>query len=168
MGGSIHVYSEVGLGTSISVMFPAGSAADAEAETATPDATGRGQGETVLIIDDNDDIRTVAERILVRAGFDVVTATDGNQALALVAERPGEIDLVLTDVVMPGMLGTELAQQLRLEQPGIQVLLMSGYAPPALVDGEPLDDDMVVLDKPFSAASLVEKVSEALARTRQA
>jgi len=164
MGGSIQIYSEPGLGTSVSVMFPAGSAADAETAAAPPGAAGRGQGETVLIIDDDDDIRSVAERILVRAGFDVITAADGDQGLALAAERPGEIDLVLTDVVMPGMLGTELGRRLRRAQPDIQVLFMSGYAPPVALDGEALDDDMVVLDKPFSAASLVEKVTEVLAR----
>jgi signal transduction histidine kinase len=164
MGGSIHIYSEVDLGTSVSVMFPAGSADDVAITAAAPDTSSRGQGETVLVIDDDDDIRSVAERILVRAGFEVITATDGDDALALAADRPGEIDLVLTDIVMPRMLGTELARRLRLQQPGIRVLFMSGYAPPVAVDPDALEDDMIVLDKPFSAASLVEKVAETLAR----
>jgi DNA-binding NtrC family response regulator len=121
-----------------------------------------GRGETVLVIDDDDAVRGVVERILDRSGFHVLTTTNAEDALVLAAERPGDIDLVLSDVVMPGMLGTELAKRLRLQQPTMPVLLMSGYAPPAVSEGGSFEDGVLLVDKPFSAASLLRKVHEAL------
>jgi DNA-binding NtrC family response regulator len=116
-----------------------------------------GGGRTILVVDDDDDIRHVAERILVAAGFDVVTAPGGAPAVAT-AERSGEIDLVLTDVVMPGMVVTTLVERLRVLHPGIRVILMSGYAP---TDADRTADGF--LGKPFSAGSLVQTVTDALA-----
>jgi PAS domain S-box-containing protein len=164
IGGAIQLYSELGHGTSVSVMFPVGEAIAVNEAPEPIVPSIRGRGETVLVIDDDDEIRGVAERILVGAGYDVVTAPSGAHALEIVADRPGEIHLVLSDVVMPGMLGPELVGELRRLQPEIRVVLMSGYAPRMLNAVETLTDGVRLLDKPFSAAALVQRVAEALGR----
>jgi CheY-like chemotaxis protein len=142
-------------------MLPVGSGSSIEDVQPVAPAV-RGRGETVLVIDDDDAVRKVVERILDRSGFQVLSTANAHEALVLATERPGDIDLVLSDVVMPGMLGTELVRRLRLEQPAMRVLLMSGYAPPVLPDGGSFEDGILLVDKPFSAASLLQKVSEAL------
>jgi CheY-like chemotaxis protein len=129
-------------------------------ETVTPTtSSAAGRGGTVLVVDDDADIRHVVERILVGAGFEVVTAPDGTAAIGATAARPGEIDLLVADVLMPGMLVAALVEQMRLLHPGIRVILMSGSAPPEVdADG----GGHGFLDKPFSATSLIQAVAHAL------
>jgi hypothetical protein len=162
-GGSIHVYSEPGRGTSFSTLFPALGAADPLDEV--PASAGRkttAGSETILVVEDDDGLRTAAERILRNNGYRVLTAVDGASAVELVAAHVADIDLVLTDVVMPGMAGTELAVRLKEAHPELRLLLMSGYAPPVLVSHGSLAVGATLIDKPFSAALLVRKVREAL------
>jgi len=116
----------------------------------------------VLVVDDEAAIRDVAHRILTQAGYGAVTAAGPPEALVVLANLDAPIDLILTDVVMPGMTAAAFAARARLIRPGIQVLFMSGYEHPGpMPDGWP-GPEAQVLDKPFSRATLLAKVSQLL------
>ncbi|MEO7330756.1 MAG: response regulator [Minicystis sp.] len=115
----------------------------------------------ILLVDDDKMVRAVARRILKPTGVELLDADDGASALLLAAADPGEIDLLITDVMMPDMHGPELAAQLRVSRPGLSVLYMSGYDSTVVPEGEPF------LQKPFTLASLREAVERAL-RPRRA
>jgi two-component system, cell cycle sensor histidine kinase and response regulator CckA len=135
--------------------------AEAPAEEDTPrDVPARARG-TILVVEDEAGVRNACRRILERAGFDVVVASDGAQALA---ELDGlRIDLLLTDVVMPGgMTGRDLASQLELLRPGVPVLFMSGYNADAIATRGVLEPGITVVEKPFTSAELLRKVRELL------
>jgi PAS domain S-box-containing protein len=158
-GGEIQVYSEPGVGTTVRILLPATehtpSAAHAVAEVRLLEGT-----ETILIVEDEDAIREVTRRILVRAGYYVLTCASGVEAIAMVEGYPGQIDLLVTDVIMPQMLGREVATRVQALRPGTPVLFMSGYAQPVL--GSTLGEETMLLEKPFSAQLLLEKVREVL------
>jgi signal transduction histidine kinase/CheY-like chemotaxis protein len=159
--GDIQIYSEPGAGTTFSITLPV------TAEVATPIAeTTRylrtPQGETVLVVEDETALREVAKRILSRNGYQVITAASGPEALALAAESPGEIHLLVTDVVMPHMLGKEVAERMRALKPGIKVLFMSGYARPVLASQGRLDPNVALVEKPFSEADLLSMAGQVL------
>ncbi|AEV82279.1 histidine kinase [Actinoplanes sp. SE50] len=160
-GGEVSLTSEPGLGTTVTVLLPAGEENAPAAETAEPAVT-RGNGETVLVADDEDGLRDVAGRILTAAGYRVLTADCGRQALDLAAEHTGEIDLLLSDVVMPGMLGKELAERLTDARPSTRVLYMSGYAQPVLASQGTLDPGVELLEKPFTSNDLLAAVRKRL------
>ncbi len=165
-GGVVMIESTPGLGTTIDVLLPAAEPADRDgtgAPTATPrETTASGTpGTTILVVDDEPGIRDVVTKILTRAGYEVLVAADGHSALELAGRHPGRIDLLLTDVTMPGMSGPELARTLTIARPAIRVMFMSGYAEsPAGKGGEP--EGPVVL-KPFNRTELVEAVRGVLA-----
>jgi two-component system cell cycle sensor histidine kinase/response regulator CckA len=159
-GGEVALASEVGLGTTITVLLPVGTAAEA-GPTAEPAATGS-NGETLLVAEDEDALRDVAGRILTGAGYRVLLADGGAQALELAARHDGEIDLLVSDVVMPGMLGKELAERLVVARPGTRVLYMSGYAQPILASQGTLDPGVALLEKPFTAGDLLTAVRRRL------
>jgi CheY-like chemotaxis protein len=118
-------------------------------------------GETVLLVEDEDAVRAACRRILERAGFNVLEASNGPQALAELSERP--IDLLLTDVVMPGGLsGRELADSLQKNRPGLKVLFMSGYNADAIATRGILEPGVAVVEKPFTTSDLLSKVHEVL------
>ncbi|GIE82630.1 hypothetical protein Aph02nite_85800 [Actinoplanes philippinensis] len=160
-GGEVTLTSEVGLGTTITVLLPAG-AAPAEPETRGEPAGTVGGGETLLVAEDEDALRDVAGRILTGAGYRVLLAEGGAQALELAARHDGEIDLLVSDVVMPGMLGKELAERLVVARPGTRVLYMSGYAQPVLASQGTLDPGVALLEKPFTAGDLLTAVRRRL------
>ena len=161
MKGSVRVYSEPGVGTTFSALFPAVEAVVAcDAPETAPSAVGTG---TVLVVEDEEAIREVAQRILARRGYDVIVADTPREAIAIAADSSRRIDLLLTDVVMPDMLGRDVAAKVNALRPGIAVLFMSGYAAPLLAGGGGLDAGMALLEKPFSEPSLLTKVHEALA-----
>jgi CheY-like chemotaxis protein len=114
-------------------------------------------GETILVVEDQDALREVTERIFTRNGYHVLTAANGPDALVLAASHDGDIHLLVTDVVMPRMLGKEVAERVREFQPGIEVLFMSGYAQPVLASQGRLEPGVVLVDKPFSEAELITK-----------
>ena len=115
------------------------------------------------MIDDEPQIREVVHRVLSSAGYQVTTAANGHDALALLAKPGTAADLVLTDIVMPGITGAAFAAQVQVMRPGIQVLFMSGYErPDSAAHGWP-DSDVPVIGKPFSRASLLATVSQLLA-----
>jgi PAS domain S-box-containing protein len=160
-GGRAQIYSEPGMGTTFTALLPV-TEAHAAAEPA--DAEPRpGGGETILVVEDEDALREVTERMLSRHGYSVLTAADGPQALDLVAHHQGDIDLLLSDVVMPKMLGREVAERVRELQPGVQVLYISGYARPVLGSQGTLEAEVALLEKPFSEPALLNKVREVLA-----
>jgi PAS domain S-box-containing protein len=153
-GGDVVLTSEPGAGTTVKVFLPAHpEAAPAEAGTARP----RGRGETVLVVDDNEDIRVSTARILQRAGYSTLEAASGVEARRLLEKTPDGVDLLLTDVVMPGMSGPELGSYTANRTPDTSVLYMSGYAESAECLGE-----APLLEKPFEADGLLAAVASSL------
>ncbi|WP_229076494.1 ATP-binding protein [Actinoplanes sp. DH11] len=160
-GGEVAISSEVGLGTTVTVLLPAGAGVVPE-EAAGELPVIDGHGETLLVVEDEDALRDVAGRILSGAGYRVLCAAGGTQALDLAARHDGEIDLLVSDVVMPGMLGNELAERLTARWPDTRVLFMSGYAQPVLASQGTLEEGVALLEKPFTATDLLTAVRKRL------
>jgi PAS domain S-box-containing protein len=160
-GGYVAIYSEVGMGTRVTALFPATDQTPIVSveEAAAP---RRRAGVTVLVVEDADDIREVASRILTRNGFNVLVAADGAEAVKIAETHQGEIDLLLSDVVMPHMQGKEVAERVTALRPTIHVLYMSGYARPTLAPSGTLDPGIVVLEKPFTEPQLLSKIRDVL------
>ena len=158
-GGNIDVYSESGLGTRVSVLLPATDQTMIAAVEVTPPVSARAS-ETVLVVEDSDDLREIVERILSGSGYNVMVAPNGLAAIDLAREHVGHIDLLLTDVIMPHMQGNDLAARMIESRPDIRVLYMSGFAQPAFgTTGKP---DLVLLDKPFNEPTLLARVRQTL------
>jgi CheY-like chemotaxis protein len=121
-----------------------------------------GHGETLLVVEDEAALRDVAGRILSGAGYRVLAAECGIEALELAARHEGAIDLLVSDVVMPGMLGKELAERLTDARPDTRVLYMSGYAQPVLHSQGTLEPGVALLEKPFTADDLLSAVRRRL------
>ncbi|MET0422965.1 MAG: ATP-binding protein [Actinoplanes sp.] len=160
-GGEIDVASEPGLGTTITVLLPAG-ARQTVTPARPPAGPVHGHGETLLVVEDEAALRDMAGRILSGAGYRVLSAEGGVEALDLAARHDGTIDLLLSDVVMPGMLGKDLAERLTGARPDTRVLYMSGYAQPVLHSQGTLDPGVVLLEKPFTAGELLTAVRRRL------
>jgi CheY-like chemotaxis protein len=159
--GYIWVYSERGHGSSFKVYLPR---VDAEAEPVEPArrvATGEGGSETILIVEDEPAVRAVVGRILGRRGYRVLSAPDGRAAIAIFERDPAAVDLLVTDVVMPGMGGVDLAERLRGRRPDLRVLYLSGY-PETSATQRGLPPGAPFLGKPFAPADLAGKVREVL------
>jgi signal transduction histidine kinase len=161
-GGHVQIYSEPGLGTTFTVLLPATDAPLPDlGERREP---RRGHGETVLVVEDEAAMLEVTRRLLEDGGYDVLTASGGEGALRIAAGHAGEIHLLLTDVVMPGMLGKEVAARVSELRPQIGVLYMSGYAQAVIGPMGDLSAGHTIIDKPFTEAQLLERVAEALSR----
>jgi nitrogen-specific signal transduction histidine kinase/CheY-like chemotaxis protein len=159
--GHIRIYSEPGGGTTFSITLPATTlAANPAATEATYHRTP--SGETVLVVEDEAALREVTRRILARNGYQVITAASGPEALEIARSYPGEIHLLVTDVVMPHMLGKEVAEQVLLIKPETEVLYMSGYARPVLASQGRLEPGVALVEKPFSEADLLAKAGQVL------
>ena len=159
-GGHAYFYSEPGVGTTFVALFPALDATPAEA--VKKPAPSVSWGATILVVEDEAALRSVTRRILEGAGYRVLTAADGPEALAAVAPDGEPVDVLLSDVVMPEMLGPELAHRLRERKPSIRVLFMSGFAQPVL--GEAMEMGTVeMIEKPFTGPALLARVERALA-----
>jgi len=161
-GGYIWVYSEPGHGTTVKVYLPrvAGAAEPLPAAEAAPEL--RRGTETVLLVEDAAPVRTLARKSLENCGYRVLDAADGRAALDLSAHHAGGIDILVTDVVMPGMSGRELAERLAPLRPGMRVLYTSGYTDDAMVHQGVLRSGVAFLQKPFVPESLARKVREVL------
>jgi len=159
--GNIWVYSEPGLGTTFKVYLPSleGPTVRRRRPAIAERPTG---GETVLVVEDEDAVRRVTRRILEDAGYVVLTAASGDEALLLMEEHAGDIHLLVTDVVMPQMSGKQLADRLGQSHPGLKVLFMSGYSDEAVVHHGVLARDARFIAKPFSFAALTRAVREIL------
>src|SRR4029077_10309765 len=164
-GGYIWVYSERGRGTTVKVYLPrVPGVAEAPplAAAAPAPREGRGGHETVLLVEDAAPVRALARRSLEAHGYRVLDASDGPRALELSARHGAPIDLLVTDVVMPGMSGRELAERLAPVRPGMKVLYTSGYTDDAMVRQGVLTAGVAFLQKPFVPDSLARKVREVL------
>ena len=124
-----------------------------------PRARGRG---TVLLVEDEETVRRIAERVLARGGYDVLTAAEGAEAMALSRQHSGTIQVLVTDLVMPRMNGSDLARRLMAERPGIRVLFISGYDRDAARTSGPLEPGTDFIEKPFSPEVLLERVARLL------
>ena len=162
-GGDIRLYSEVGFGTTCNVYLPATDRAPAQESPVDKQRVLRGD-ETILVVEDEDALREVTRRILARSGYEVMTSSNGYDAIALVKAYEGKIDLLLTDVIMPQMLGNEVAEQIKALRVGLPVLFMSGYAQPIL--GSTLGEEQALLEKPFSEQQLLAEVRDLLEAVR--
>ena len=160
-GGAITVSSEPGRGTCMSVYLARIEATDPVAGKANAE-TITGGTETILLAEDADAVRDLAQSLLQRLGYTVLTAEHGERALALHREFRGRIDLLFTDVVMPGMSGRVLAERILEERPGIKVLFMTGYTDDAVVQHRVLDGAFALLPKPFTRHALASEVRRVL------
>jgi PAS domain S-box-containing protein len=164
-GGRLEVSSAPGQGTTMTVLLPVTEAAarcPAQA-AAGPAQPLRGSGELVLVVEDEASILEATRRVLASHGYRVLTAASGEDALAVAAREPEPLDVLLTDVMMPNMLGTEVAERLRGRQPGLRVLFMSGYAQGLLSAQGTQQPGMELIEKPFSHPDLLAKVRQVLA-----
>jgi CheY-like chemotaxis protein len=156
------VYSELGLGTAFKVYLPrdreAGPSPKASSDLLVP---LRGT-ETILVVEDEDGVRALARQILEGFGYQVLDARQGAEAIGVCEQQPGPIDLLITDVVMPGMSGRQVAEQVAERRPGLRVLFLSGYTDDAIVHHGVLDLGMPFLQKPFSPMALALKVRQVL------
>jgi PAS domain S-box-containing protein len=160
-GGGIWVYSELGRGTTVKVYLPRVDAAlDASACVAEP-ATLRGT-ETVLLVEDEEQVREVARRILERNGYSVLVAESPRDAISLSRSHGAELHLLLTDVVMPQMSGAELAGQIAIQRPELKVLFMSGYTDGTILSQGVLGEGVYFVQKPFTSELLAGKVRTVL------
>ncbi|MGH2931001.1 MAG: ATP-binding protein, partial [Solirubrobacteraceae bacterium] len=132
MGAQVRLYSEPGVGTTCTVLVPV-TERRLEVRAQPAALASNGSGEAVLLVEDEAGIREIGRRILHRSGYSVLTAADGQHAITLAREHDGPIDLLITDVVMPGMMGSEVAARVRELRPQVRVVYMSGYAQ-ALLD----------------------------------
>ena len=160
-GGRASIYSETDVGTTFTAFLPATDRTPAQAAPEIDPTELRGD-ETILLVEDEDALREVACRILVSAGYRVLTAASGDEALAVATEQLGRIDLLLTDVIMPHMHGPQLAEQIAISWPSIRTMFMSGFAHPILDSGGHLEPGVTLIEKPFSTQSLLAKVRQVL------
>jgi PAS domain S-box-containing protein len=157
-GGWIWVDSAPGAGTTFEILFPEVSPATETPSVAKPSLRSARGHETVLLVDDEEDVRTVLRDSLAAQGYNVLCASSGQEALALAAEHPGKIDVLITDTIMPGMDGPKLARSLRAARPETKVLYISGYTEDASLFGNGLLRGEAFLQKPFPLDSLAQKV----------
>jgi two-component system, cell cycle sensor histidine kinase and response regulator CckA len=158
-GGRSQIYSEPDVGTTFTVLLPATDQADVLVPPPSDSPVRRGE-ETILLVEDEPALREVTRRILQGAGYRVILAENGIEALQAAELHTGQIDLLLSDVIMPRLAGPQLARQLLEQRPTVRVLLMSGFAQPILDSGGHLDDGMTLIEKPFSGPSLLAKIAQ--------
>jgi CheY-like chemotaxis protein len=161
-GGSIRVESEPGAGTTFRIYFPRVNAAQPIARPSTappPDLRGN---ETILLVEDEDQVRVLACTVLRRYGYEVLEAQNAGEAFLLCEQHAGQVHLLLTDVVMPRMSGRQLAERLAPLRPGLKILYMSGYTDDAMLQHGLSDPGVAFLQKPITPSILVAKVREVL------
>ena len=160
-GGHIQIYSEPGAGTTFSIVLPV----TAEAAAVVPDHVPyqrSPKGETILVVEDEDALREVARRIFARNGYHVITASGGPEAIEIARGFQGDIHLLVTDVIMPQMLGKEVAEKIRAIKPDVEVLFMSGYAGRVLTSQGMLEPNVALVEKPFSEVDLMDMAAQVL------
>ena len=162
-GGWIWGRSEPGEGATFLIYFPPAGAAPGSAGPAEREEAAHARA-TVLVAEDEASVRLLVRKVLERAGYEVVEAANGEEALRIVRTRAGPIDLLLTDVVMPRMNGRMLTEKALELRPGMRVVFMSGYAGETLVERGSVDGAHPFLAKPLVPALLVERVRDELAR----
>jgi CheY-like chemotaxis protein len=160
-GGDIQVYSQIGHGTTFKIYLPRIDELMAAQDATVPPSLPRGK-ETVLLVEDEAAVGKLARQALEASGYRVLMAHTGEEALQLAQGYRGDIDLLLTDMIMPGITGTELSEQLTKERTHVRVLYMSGYTDNAFFHQGRLTNGTAFLQKPFSLDDLLQKVREVL------
>lgn len=161
-GGSIHVYSEVGHGTTFKIYLPAIESPQSVAAEIPARSERLSGSETVLLVEDEDDVRNLLERFLTRLGYSVLIASGPGSAIELVNSHQGTIDLLLSDVIMPGMNGPDMARRLTALRPQLRLLYMSGYTDEAILHHGVLDSAVNFIGKPFTIEQLSTAIRRAL------
>jgi len=160
-GGWIEVESEPGVGTTFSIYFPPAEGA-VFASLETKPASDRKGTETILLVEDEASLRALTHGILKECGYTVLIAASGQEAQEVAARHAGEIELILTDVIMPGMSGPEVAESMTAHRPGIKVLYTSGYTDDPRIQAALSHSPHAFLQKPFAPQDLTRKVREVL------
>jgi CheY-like chemotaxis protein len=167
-GGTIAVDSEVGVGTAFEILFPVASRSKADRLPETAQGPGDTRGtETILLVEDDPQVRTLTASLLRRSGYQVLEASSGGDALLLSDQHTSAIDLLLTDVVMPRLSGRELAERLALRRPTMRALYMSGYTNDAVVRHGVFEANADLLQKPFTPDALTRMVRSVLDAARR-
>lgn len=161
-GGYVWAESEPGQGASFQIFLPRVAEPATEATATTPLEEAAGGSETILLVEDSEPLRKLTQSFLVSHGFRVLAAQDGEEAIQLETQHSGKIDLLLTDVVMPGMNGRALAERMLPRQPGMRVLYISGYTDSFVARHGVLEQGTELLHKPFTEDVLIRKVREVL------
>jgi CheY-like chemotaxis protein len=162
-GGWVDVTSTVGAGTTFKVYWPEGRSTPAIQTAFVQKPSGQGRGEMILVVEDEALVRELVRTVLLSQGFRVLEAPDGVTALKVWRQHRAEVDLLLTDAVMPGGLsGPELATELQADAPGLKILMTSGYSPELFRNGMSKLADAAFLDKPYSPQALCQAVRAAL------
>jgi CheY-like chemotaxis protein len=161
-GGFIWVYSEVGKGTTFKIYLPRALEVRVPGVN-TPQRNRKVGAETILLVEDDDEVRQVASRILRRNGYRVLEAGNGADALRVCESEDEPVDLIVTDLVMPEMGGSELAKRVRAQRPDARILFTSGYTEDAVLRQSLLREGEAFIEKPFTPAKLANKAREMLA-----
>jgi CheY-like chemotaxis protein len=161
-GGYIWVYSELGQGTTFKIYFPRVASTPERPDAAAGAALLVGGSETVLVAEDQPEVRQLTTRVLELRGYTVLGAASGEEALDLAAQYPNRIQILVTDVIMPGISGRELARRLLATRDGLKVLFVSGYTNEAIHHRGLLEPGGAFLQKPFTGEALARKVREVL------
>ena len=160
--GLIWVYSEVGHGTTFKIYLPRVSAAADSIRAGAKEAPALNGAETILLVEDQVEVRRLTRKALEARGYTVVAAASGANALVIAAHRADAIHLLVTDVIMPGISGRELSLLLTPPRPGMKVLYLSGYVSESIVHHGVLEPGVAFLQKPFTSETLARKVREVL------
>jgi|GEM_PF-1068482 len=162
--GNILVYSEIGHGTTFKIYLPLVTGKSEIETTKINELKHRDGDETILVVEDKDSVRRMAVRIIKFHGFNVLEASSPEQAIDIVMEKNTKIDLLLTDVIMPGMNGRELHDYILTKQPDIKVIFMSGYTQNVIAHHGVMDEGVNFIQKPFTLETLISKLNKVLGR----
>lgn len=165
-GGDITVYSEPGKGTTFNIYLPATSAAVTETKTTIARARTYTGTETILVVEDEQGVREIAQRLLTNAGYKVLASESPLEALAMIDRDKPQVDLLVTDVIMPGLSGKELAVRLAAKIPGLPTIYMSGYTDEIIARQGILEEGVSFLQKPFGEEDLLPLVRDVIDRGR--
>lgn len=160
--GHASIYSEPGIGTTVRVYLPVVEGPAGASGRLRKVQIGPVRGETILLVEDEEIVRQPAGRFLENAGYQMLVAEDPEAALAIAETHAGKIHLLLTDVVMPGMTGKDIASKLLIERPDTKVIYISGYSEDVIVHQGAVEPGVVLVQKPFTAETLLSKVREVL------
>ncbi len=166
-GGSIMIYSEPGKGSTFKIYLPQIDAPVEQVEVLEPLPHRSSGSETILLVEDDETVRTLTRSILETSGYSVLEAASGEEAIGICDQHSSSIDMIITDVVMPKLGGPRMIEQIREKCPNMRVLFMSGYTDSAFVHHGAFDPGTPFLEKPFTPVALIRKVREVLDRTSE-
>jgi two-component system NtrC family sensor kinase len=161
-GGHVKIYSEVGQGTTVKLYLPRQQVVNEPQQPPKSEPPRPGSGEVILVVEDDEGVREYVTEVLKELNYRVMSAPDGAEALRLLKDPEKHVDLLLTDVVLPGMNGRQLAEAVMPLRPGLRVLFMTGYSRNAIVHQGRLDPGVFLIQKPLSAATLAAKIREVM------